>query len=310
LEVSLAFEPCAHHWTCGAEHEWGDIDSRKGLPEGFGWDRRDFTIVNSNGIAVDPKHISYPFGGEINSRPTSTVNEQLVDFYALLKRFPEATVNHRSNLHVHWRVPGLKEDLQALKKVQRYIHRAMPVLLPMIEPIPKPTRACYSSEEEFQGAMRRYKRRKVSHHRLLTNRFLEAQLAATTVKDFFEAEVPRLKNGKPGWAISPRLCVNLRQLNETDTVEFRHFPGTLDPHEFELCLNWCQWFLVAALGTEPEPGELYHRFAQAQRNIPRFPKFPAYDHALEKRYRLTCHDGTLKRQEIEINIRKILNGEL
>jgi hypothetical protein len=291
------------NWTFGVEHEWGDIDTRKPLPKGFGWDKRDITIVNSNGIANDPSGKLYPFGREINTPPTDSIHGQL-DCLAKLKHlFPEAVVNYRSNLHCHIRVPGLKDDLKMLKQIQAYIHFNMKRVLEYIEPIPRPLRVEWKSSAEYEGALRRWRRRRVSHHTLLTPKRIDFQQQAKTLKSFFEREVPQSKTGKPLWHCQPRVCVNLRQLMETDTIEFRHFPGTLRLTELTTCLQWCDNFLAFAIqGLNIE--KLLDGYSPEA-----FPKFPLYNHEQERRYRATVHDGTVSKEQIAKNIQLILEGK-
>lgn len=288
-------------WTFGAEHEWADIDRKRPLPKGYGWDDRDITIVNSNGIANDPKGVLYQFGGEINTPPTKSPEGQVECLNTLKGLFPEAKVNYRSNLHVHVRVPGLKDDLKALKQVQKYIHEYMPRIFPVIEPLPKPTMWEYSNPVELEGASRRWRRRRVSHQALLTRERLAHQLAATTVQEFFDREPPS-KDGKPLWHLQPRLCVSLRQMLQTDTTEFRHFPGTLDENELGACVWWCDRFMSAAL----ENGPVQSLLDWAARR--KFPSFPPYVHDMEVKYRATVHDGTVPRDKIKKNIVAILAG--
>lgn len=294
--------PDTKGWTYGAELEFADIKQSKGLPEGFGWDKRDVTMVNSNGIAVDPKGISYKRGGEINTPPTKTIKGQVAKFNEILEWFPEAAVNYRSNLHVHIRVPGLSSDLNSCKRIQRYI-ASDPGYLDVVEPIPKPEPDQYPSQEEYDGAMRRYKRRLVSHHKTLPKNAFTRQQKATTMEEFFDAEAP-FKDGKPMHHLAPRCAVNLRQMKETDTIEFRHFPLTLDPDKFQACLRWCRDFLFAALNGGEKPTDL---FKNGDYDIPTFPE---YVHWMEIGYRLTVHDGTVKREKIEDNIAKIRDGTI
>lgn len=292
-------------WTFGAEHELADWFYNGDLPAGFERDRNDVTIVNSNGIANDPKGKMWTRGGEINTRPTCTILQQLEDLERFMAMHPDAKVNYRSNLHIHVRVPGLGEDLQALKRVQSYIHEHMPRVLEQIEPIPRPTSEEHPDPEELEGALRRWRRRRVSHHTLLTPERLQGQLEATSVEEFYRLEVPSSRKGTPMWHFQPRLCVNLRQHRETDTVEFRHFPGTLNGFQLTTCYLWCANFLVWALEDRPITSLLgLNRFHRAS-----FPVFPKYDHQLERRYRATCHDHTLSKAEIKSNIGRILSGE-
>lgn len=290
-------------WTYGCEHELGDWDRQVHLPRGFGVDRKDNTVMNSNGIAADPKGVMYQFGGEILT-PASYTCEGQVKYLRDIKRlFPEATVNHRSNLHVHVRVPEILGNLEALKRIAEFNHRWLPKVLPIIEPIPVPTRKQYPATLAFSGAERRQRRRRRSHHTVITPGRLDRQLKAKTLDEFYAAECPQDKDGKPLWHLAPRHAVNLRHLREdTQTIEFRHFPGTLDSDELLSAVTWCKEWLQMALGHLP----LRHPVDLARWYAPKLPKFPDYMHSRELRYRQTVHDGTVSKVDIEANIRSIL----
>ena len=102
-------------WTYGVELEYGNCDrSIENLPDGAKWNNLDNTCVSSTGIANDPQGKLYKFGGEINTRPTTSTDEQ-VEHIARVNKFlrdngPAPIVNDRSNLHIHIRVPGLKDN--------------------------------------------------------------------------------------------------------------------------------------------------------------------------------------------------------
>lgn len=289
-------------WTYGAEHELADWDTRLPLPEGCTHNKKDYTIVNSNGIANDPKGKAWPYGGEINTPPTNNFTDQARIIGAIGRMHPNATVNYRSNLHIHIHVPGLKDDLDMLKQVQAYIHKVGPIAVAHCEPIPKPTVEDYPEPEALAGAMRRYKRRKVSHQTFLTPERLARQLAATTIQEFFELECPKDKKGGVMWHAQPRLAINLRQLRETDTIEFRHFPGTLDYKELWTCLAFTHDFLLQAIIGHPDEGNLTKAKHFSRKN---FPKFQPYIHTLEEGYRRTCHDGSVPKEDILATIAEL-----
>lgn len=289
-------------WTFGAEHEFADFSLDTTLPKGCAHDRKDWTIVNSNGIANDPKGLLYRFGGEINTPPTDK-DDQVDVLTAIKKRVPDVAVNYRSNLHIHIRVPGLKTDLRMLKQVQSYITAHLPTILPILEPIPVPARFQFLTDKEYAGAIRRYKRRVVSHHTFVPQDRVKNQIRAKSCKEFFELEVPS-SNERPLYHLQPRACVNLRQMLETDTIEFRHFPGTLVESELSMCLTWCKMFLDHAMHNAGS-GDL-RNWAIANRQ--HLPKFASYNHQLENRYRATVHDGTISKDTIRRNIQLILAG--
>jgi hypothetical protein len=279
--------------TFGAEHELANWDALRELPIGF---KRspDITVVNDNGVAAQPNVKVYRYGGEINTPPTSKIQGQVDLLHYIKERYPEATVNHRSNLHLHIRWPGLKENLAMLKQIQLYIHTELPKVIGKLEPIPA---------GKTPAEQKRAKRRKISHQMFLTPQRLKHQLAAKSVQEFFEREVPRSKKGQPMWHAQPRLCVGLRQLLQTDTVEFRHFPGTLVEAELRTSFEWCLRFLEAAVNQEPII-PLWESFATK-----RFPVFPAFDEEREIRYRATAAGSGLKGSEIRRNIALILKGQ-
>lgn len=288
--------------TFGAEFELSDWDRRR--PCGWDLDLRDHTMVNSCGIAVDPTARLYWQGGEVRAHPSETpssVYNQLAEF---IEEYPEASVNYRSNLHVHVGVPGLRDDLDKLKRVQRFCNEWLPALLPVMEPIPEPTRKEYPLEEEYRGARRRRARRRVSHQHVMSLSTVERQMLARTPQEFFEAEALHAPTGRLHWAIHPRCAVNLRQLLQTDTVEFRHFPGTIEPREVLSAVCWCRDFTEMALEVDGDP--VRHWYADYY-NGP-WPSFEPYVHWMEERFLLTSarHAGVGMARE---NIARILRNE-
>lgn len=295
-------------WTFGAEHELGDWDRQQGPPPGMGVDRRDVTCMNNNGIAADPLAKSWLWGGEINTVPTRCVEGQVIQLRQIKEMHPGVTVNHRSNLHVHIRVPGLSEDLVALKRIALFGQRVLPRVLGHIEPLPRPQQRDWQTADghvgdDYEGALRRWRRRRVSHQTILTKDREARRQGADTVAEFHRLTAPLDKSGQPLHHLQPREAVNLRQLMETDTVEFRHFPGTLDEDRLRAAIEWCALYLLCALGDEDDV--IVTHAASVGQIIP----WPEYVHWKEVRYRATCHDGTLRRDEIERNISRILKGE-
>jgi hypothetical protein len=297
-------------WSYGAEHELGDWDRATDLAQfRMGVDERDVTVMNSNGIAADPRGRMHRYGGEINTCPTNCMGGQVEQLVLIKENLPpRVDVNHRSNLHIHIRVPELGRDLKLLKRVADFGQRVLPAVLPVIEPLPRPRdyhplAGSPRAEEEYQGALRRWRRRRVSHQTILTAERHARRMEAKTVQEFHDLTAPQTKDGRPQHHLQPREAVNLRQLMQTDTVEFRHFPGTLDPKLLTGALMWCHQYMTAALQEREEAIlDLADRTGEI---IP----WPEYEHYKEVRYRATCHDGTLSDQEIARNIQRILAGD-
>lgn len=295
-------------WTYGVEHELADWDRRRPLHPRWGLDLKDVTMVNSCGVAVDPRARGFHLGGELNTPPTDQPEGQGELIAQFLQEHPDAKVNYRSNMHVHVRVPGLREDLRALKRVQRYVNNHLRELLFIVEPIPHPLNNRRPLNEKERGAMRRYRRRQVSHQTMLSPERFRRQQLAETVEEFFAAECP-MSGTRPQWHLAPRCAVNLRHLREeTDTVEFRHFPGTLEPHQVGSCVMWCFRFMEAAL--EDEPVGVLHELAHWIRQGNGFPSFRPYSHDHEVGYRMTICDGSLSEDELRRNRELVLGWKL
>jgi hypothetical protein len=287
-------------FTYGAELEFADVDTTNPLPEGSSWNHMDNTIVNSNGIANDPKCELWKFGGEINTKPTSSVTKQVEVISDILRSLkPKPTINYRCNLHVHVRVPALHNDLDSCKKLLGYIDTYGEQVFDIVESIPKPNPATMTAGS-FEGAMKRYHRRKKSHQYQLPKSRVHAMFNAKTTHEFHQEHAPLTDKNTRMWYFSPRAAINLRQMWETtNTIEFRHFPGTVNLFEFESCIMWCREFLNNVLNNEEPltPIELYHSLPFK----PQFPEFATYDHELEKMYQLT---------NFESNSRKVVASRL
>lgn len=272
-------------YTAGVELEWADVDRRVQIPETLGhWNDADYTIVNSDGHANDPSGKDWVYGGEINTVPTETADDQ-ADITRQLAALLNPAVNYRCNLHVHVRPPAaLQQDVALLKQVATYLRRAEPFVYSVVEPVPRPTREQYPDSEAYAGAMKRYRRRLVSHHYSLPKARFDELIAATTAQGIYDAHAPLGKNGQRNWMVAPRPGMNLRSLWKHGTIEYRHFPGTADPEEVADCVEWALRFTEAAINGAPSAPQIL-----ASKPTWRFPEFRAYDHDLELGYLATTY---------------------
>lgn len=262
--------------TYGAEFEFADIRRDKELPTGATWNTKDYSIVSSTGIANDPKGKLYNLGGEINTEPTDNIQEQVDILYRIVESRKEANVNYRSNLHLHIGAPEFTENLDMMKQVLRFVDKWQEEVYPLIEPIPKPDSA-------DKGAMKRYKRRKVSHQQKVPKDRVERALQASTFDEFFAAHAPTGAKGQPLWGLTTRAGINLLQLKETGTIEFRHFTCTKSGMQLLDCFCWVHLFFMCALD-DGDPIELFKSQPWD------FPKFQLYDHNMELGYQYTNFD--------------------
>ena len=155
----------------------------------------------------------------------------------------------------------------------------------IVEDIPVPDRNTLPPHE-YVWHKKRYDRRLTSHQHKLPFKRVEAMLAATTPTEFWHEHAHKDAKGNPAWFQCPRAGINLRQLfEETNTIEFRHFPGTLKANEMRSAINWCRDFLNLALN-EPDTMPA----ALLDRNKYTFPQFEPYEFETEQVYQYTNFD--------------------
>jgi len=250
--------------------------------------------VSSTGIANDPLRKLYAYGGEINTKPCASVSEQVMHIADIIKALeeqgPEPIVNYRSNMHIHIRVPGLKDDLATLKKMYAYFQKYYAYIFSVVEPIPVPIRHADKPHEHYVWECKRYQRRLKSHQYMHSHQSQRqaAILKAETPQEFFEEHAPLTEKGRM-WFFAPRCGINFRQLWEpSETLEFRHFPGTLDLREIHCALQWCKRITMAALA-DMDPYIVIQSFNWE------FPKFPPYEFETEQVYQWTNHDKNARK---------------
>jgi hypothetical protein len=120
-------------------------------------------------------------------------------------------------------------------------------------------------------------------------------MSAESPEEFINGHAPKDKSGKPLWALAIRGGINLSQLRETNTIEFRHFTPTLDIDELESCFSWVLRFMEAALVTGETPDQIL-----SSRKW-KFPPFAPYDHDIDTVFRWT---------DLEKNSRSVVKQRL
>ena len=287
----MKFKP--ENFTYGYEIEWGDIDKSIEIPKHLGaWEYCECDIVNVHppyrGIAVDPLGLNVPMGGEINVKPTNTVEEMVDRIMEIHQIFVDAgnkpsdsCVNHG---HVHVRVPGLRDDIDALKKFMRYY-------------------------KEWQNV----------HHHLYDWPFQDKELVEQIKKDGLTSYI-KLDGGRsmPDWMVDNilekaenfddfirihacgkdgvsrgrpfRYAINTYNLKHTDTIEFRCYRSSTDRDEIRNSILFAKNFIDAALNNQQDPREFL--------NGP-FPKLD-YNSELAQGWKKTKYksDATKKRRRL------------
>lgn len=232
-------------WTFGCEFEWADVDRRVVLPSELGtWDKRELDVHNTDGTAYFHSHI----GGEVLTTPVSSPEEladQTVELVALLN--PKLT--YRCFTHIHIAVPGLVDDLDALKSLLRFATRNQRYINENIAPIVDagPIED-WDSREDWMAARKWQRQQEYWMSKTFEPPRLEEMYEATTFKEFYEATFTpnKTKTSRLWWA-GCRPGVNFRSLKKHGTLEFRFFWGSTDPHEVWSMADFAKSYLQSGL---------------------------------------------------------------
>jgi hypothetical protein len=234
-------------FTYGMEIEWGDVPRSFSIPEHLGtWEYSERDIINLRdpykNVCADPLGEDPPFGGEINTKPTRTWAGQVERYFELQKLFTDAghppTVGVTAHTHIHCRIPGLRDDIDALKRLTKYIKDNQTTTVDRVYG--------FYDHNQMKGAKGAKMYLKFDGGRTMPDYMSDNIInLATDFNSFIKMHAA----GKDGVSMGRpfRYAINMYALKHIDTVEFRLFRGTLDKVELESCFRFVEDFLDAAL---------------------------------------------------------------
>ena len=271
--------------TYGAELEVPDWNCLIGTPliEELGAKRNlvEQDICNSSGVSVDPKLRTCVFGGEINTKPTDSIESQVQHIMDIYKKI-FYKLNYSVGMHIHIRVPGLKEDLNQLKRWSKWLMENQDdyrrrVIESVVESDME-SNYFFETQEDLKLFRKRYTYRKQNRYRKLKEETFERQMQAETPEEWYQSFFSRNSKGKIIWMTGYRPFINLTQLfnGEVDTIEFRGFNMTDDPDELLECFKICQAVVDCVYNDTP--------FEKVSFDQNKLPKCLPFDPKLEKTY--------------------------
>ena len=240
--------------TFGYELELGDVPRWLGIPARLGaWEYAERDVVNIHPPyrfqACDPLGESPPVGGEINVVPAHSAAEltdrigEILDLFRRHGATP--TPSCVSHGHVHVRVPGLRDDIDLLKRLTKYIGE--------------------HQEQVFEETLDWHHHKDMNYRSGSLVRYLRFD-GALPIPEWrvdnilhhatdFDSFIALHQHGKAGFETArgrpSRYGINMYCLKHIDTIEFRHFRATTDLTEIFDTIRWCGHFLKAALDDEP-----------------------------------------------------------
>jgi len=238
----------------GAELELGDADRTVKIPEKLGsWEFSETDIYNVREpykyVAADPLGESPPMGGEINVRPSNTITGLISNIEQIFELFPDSTVPASAHFHVHVHVAGLKEDIELLKKLTKYIKENQKDFVDHVynykeDPLYKYTKTA-KMYLKYDGG------------RLMPDYMLDNIL---TKANNFDEYIKMHAAGKDGVSMGRpfRYAINTYCLKHIDTVEFRCFRMSKNLIELTSCIFASYAFLLCALKTNVPVKEWLH----------------------------------------------------
>lgn len=243
-------------FTYGYEIEWGDIDRRLEVPAHLGkWEYAETDVVNLhepfNNVACDPLGTHPHMGGEINTTPTATWQEQvdrvmeLHDFFVANGNTPTAGCVNHGHLHVY--VPELKNDVDALKRLIAYVKENQADTID----------ACYGyyDSQYMKGSKNAKTYLKYDGGRVMPDYMCDNIInLATDFNHFIKLHAA----GKDGVSMGRpfRYAINTYCMKHTGTIEFRCFRSSTKREEIESQFKFAERFIDAALNGGPSVREI------------------------------------------------------
>lgn len=244
-------------FTWGMEIEWGDVPRDIKIPEHLGaWEFSERDIINLREpykyVCADPLGTNPPMGGEINTKPTRTWQEQVTRYFELKKFFEdlghEPTVAATCHTHIHCFVPGLKDDIAALKRLTKYIKENQDITIDRVYG--------FYETNQMKGAKGAKMYLKFDGGRAIPDYMTDNIInLATDFPSFIKMHAA----GKDGVSMGRpfRYAINMYALKHIGTIEFRLFRGSLKENEVASCFRFVQDFLDAALNDGKPVEELF-----------------------------------------------------
>jgi hypothetical protein len=254
-------------FTYGYEIEWGDIDRTLEIPEHLGaWEFAETDIVNIHDpyrfVACDPLGTEPPVGGEVNTKPTATWQEQVDRIMEIQGLFiangdrPSASCVNHGHLHVY--VPGLKDDVDSLKKLIAYVK----------ENQTRTIEECYGFYEKKEMKLLKGSKMYLKYDggREMPEYMCDNIINLATDFDHF---IKLHAAGKDGVSMGRpfRYAINTYCMKHTGTIEFRCFRSTTDQNQIIDQFRFAEMFIDAALNDGPSVDEI---FAENKFDFPPF----------------------------------------
>jgi len=246
-------------FTWGYELELGDIDRKLSIPEELGaWEYCETDILNLNPpyalLACDPLGLEPPVGGEINTKPTHTKEEQVDRIMQIIQMFkdhgndPTASCVNEGHIHVH--IPGLRDDVDALKRITKYITRDQQTVID--------TTYAYKEHPLMKETKTARTYLKWDCGRTMPDWMCENIQKAVDFNDFIRLQ----RCGKDGKSEGRpfRYAINTYCMKHTDTIEFRCFRATTKREELESAFAFVERFMEAALNGGESAEEILNNY--------------------------------------------------
>lgn len=251
------------NFTFGLELEFVDCSRLVELPKGCSWNKKELTLVNSDGTASIPTSENNLKGGEVNTVPTRTIAEQVDMAKKTIETLREAGdvgINYRCNTQVHIGLPKNLHSVHYYKKLVSYFQDNFEdhIRITMGNPQKK--------LEMPRNTWLHYKERKYPDwyaENIMNAETLEAMRDA-----FFTEKSGRVTNRM----IVKRAMVNFNMIFKTGSIEFRGFWGTMDYVEISNCIKFCVEFVYHALTHRVPIREWGENFGPFPKELPFIPE--------------------------------------
>lgn len=247
------------------------------LPDGCTWSKKETTLVNSNGLAVDTTNKSKNMlGGEINTVPTIGIDDQMIVAEKCLKllKGQGANINYRCNMQTHvgnfYDPYDDADTLLRLKVLQQYAFDHFDKFMMMTMGPGQ-----FTKKPEYSRAF-------WSHYReRMVKRWKHDLIMSVESLAEYRVSLCFTKNRTVVPLSYTRQGINIHKFFFTGTVEFRIFWATLEADDIRTMLEFSKLFMDDALGKQDSADDIVEYFTG------KFPPELSFQPELEEGYEKT-----------------------
>lgn len=297
-------------WIYTSNIQLADVDRNRNFIKDVKFNENCYTIMNSNGLGIDPindkKKRTCEFGSEI-SIVSNDIDILKNIFKSFIFNHPEASVNNSCQIINQIKIPRL--TLDQLKMIAKYYwdHRESLIeISDQISTCDKFSQVCnqIGKTDYTYCENRRFEQTNIksgTHHAQLEKHVYDLKMNSNSIQEFHNASRFNIDGSLIKFSdVHP---IGIDTLSANNNITFRMHSSTLDFRKYHNTLIWDSVLLYTMLTNGEHPEKVYNKLFVDTMYEEVFPINDKLNIELHRKFIETKNDGSdLKREKIKYYI--------